>query len=436
MQDFDPIAYINEPRWQEVKPGLQRTECLLEKLGNPEKQLKFVHVAGTNGKGSTSAFLASILKKASYKTGLFTSPFIVEFNDRIRINGENISHQRLKEVTLKVKEAAESMEDHPTEFELMTAVAFLYFAEEKCDIVVCEVGMGGRLDSTNVIESPEVCVIAAIAIDHAAILGNTLSAIAREKGGIIKQGIPVVSWPQEQEARDTIERIAHEKQTTIGYPDFDCLHVGAIDAQAFLNGEGLQSFSYKQYEDISLQLLGDYQPYNATLVIEVVEILRGLGWGIPDEALREGFAETAWPGRFEIVGTHPLIVLDGAHNVQGVKALVSSWHNILPETKPVFIVGLLEDKEYSEMLKEVVAAGRAFITVKPPSPRALTADRLARAIEWVCQQNPRCEHVEPPYVANSFDDAFAHARQLAGEDGVICAFGSLYSIASLKVSLA
>lgn len=184
---FDPVAYINEPRWRSMSFGLERIEELLAKLGNPQDALRFVHVAGTNGKGSTCSFVSSILKESGYKVGLFTSPYIERFEERIRINGENISLQRLSEVTLKVKDAAEAMASHPTEFELMTAVAFTYFAEEKCDIVVAEVGLGGRLDSTNVIRTVEVCVFAPISYDHCALLGSTLYQIAGEKAGILRR---------------------------------------------------------------------------------------------------------------------------------------------------------------------------------------------------------------------------------------------------------
>ena len=189
---FDPVAYINEPRWRSMSLGLERIEELLAKLGNPQDNLRFVHVAGTNGKGSTCSFISSILKESGYKVGLFTSPYIERFEERIRINGENISLQRLSEVTLRVKDAAEVMASHPTEFELMTAVAFTYFAEEKCDIVVAEVGLGGRLDSTNVIRTVEVCVFAPISYDHCALLGSTLYQIAGEKAGILKSGKRIV----------------------------------------------------------------------------------------------------------------------------------------------------------------------------------------------------------------------------------------------------
>lgn len=239
---FDPVAYINEPRWRSMSLGLERIEELLAKLGNPQDTLRFVHVAGTNGKGSTCSFVSSILEESGYKVGLFTSPYIERFEERIRINGENISLQRLSEVTLKVKDAAEAMASHPTEFELMTAVAFTYFAEEKCDIVVAEVGLGGRLDSTNVIRTVEVCVFAPISYDHCALLGSTLYQIAGEKAGILKTGIPAVSAPQEQEAQRRLNEEADRCATSIRYVD-----ASSIDGDT-------SDFSYDGFSHLSVQL--------------------------------------------------------------------------------------------------------------------------------------------------------------------------------------
>ena len=229
---FAPIAYINEPRWQESRLGLDRIRELLDRLGRPQDRLRFVHVAGTNGKGSTCAYLAAILQTAGLRTGLFTSPYLVAFEERIRVDGVNISLEELTEATLLVKEQAEAMAaetgDHPTEFELMTAVALVQFARRECDIVVLEVGLGGRLDSTNVIDAPEATVVARIGLDHTKLLGSTLAAIAREKAGIVKPGAPVVSWPQEPEAMAEVKRRAAECGCTVATPDFAALEVGGV----------------------------------------------------------------------------------------------------------------------------------------------------------------------------------------------------------------
>ena len=305
--DFDPIAYINTPHWQASRLGLERIRELLERLGRPQDRLKFVHVAGTNGKGSICAYLASILSAAGHRTGMFTSPYIERFEERIRVDGAMISPDELRDVTLAVREHAEAMAeetgDHPTEFELMTAVALEHFARCGCDIVVLEVGLGGRLDSTNVIDAPEACVIARIGLDHTALLGNTLAAIACEKAGIIKEGSAVVSWPQEPEAMAVIEHAAAEHGCELRMPDFAQLEEGAIRWED--GAPPFRPFSYKEWADLRTGILGSYQPQNATVALEAVDVLRGRGWRIPDEAVRVGVARTRWQGRFEIVEGGP-----------------------------------------------------------------------------------------------------------------------------------
>lgn len=437
--DFDPIAYINTPRWQASRLGLERIRELLERLGRPQDRLKFVHVAGTNGKGSICAYLASILGAAGYRTGMFTSPYIERFEERIRVDGVMISPDELRDVTLAVREHAEAMAeetgDHPTEFELMTAVALEHFARFGCDIVVLEVGLGGRLDSTDVIDAPEACVIARIGLDHTALLGNTLAAIAGEKAGIIKEGSAVVSWPQESEAMAVIEHAAAEHGCELRVPDFAQLEEGAIRWED--GASPFRSFSYREWTDLRTGILGSYQPQNATVALEVVSVLRGRGWHVPDEAVRAGVAQTRWPGRFEIVegGSSPdgfAIVVDGGHNPQGARALADSLAEVFPGRKPVFVIGVLEDKDYPRMLEDVLPLGSAFVCVTPDNPRALPAHKLARAIRWTGQDLLGCSACVNPVVARDFEDAIHRARELAGPDGLICAFGSLYSVAALK----
>lgn len=437
--DFDPIAYINTPRWQASRLGLERIRELLERLGRPQDRLKFVHVAGTNGKGSICAYLASILGAAGYRTGMFTSPYIERFEERIRVDGAMISPDELRDVTLAAREHAEAMAEetggHPTEFELMTAVALEHFARCGCDIVVLEVGLGGRLDSTNVIDAPEACVIARIGLDHTALLGNTLAAIAGEKAGIIKEGSAVVSWPQESEAMAVIEHAAAEHGCELRVPDFAQLEEGAIRWED--GASPFRSFSYREWTDLRTGILGSYQPQNATVALEVVSVLRGRGWHIPDEAVRAGVARTRWPGRFEIVegGSSPdgfAIVVDGGHNPQGARALADSLAEVFPGRKPVFVIGVLEDKDYPRMLEDVLPLGSAFVCVTPDNPRALPAHKLARAIRWTGQDLLGCSACVNPVVARDFEDAIRRARELADPDGLICAFGSLYSVAALK----
>lgn len=455
--NFDPVAYINGPQWQDQRLGLWRIEALLELLGKPQDRLRFVHVAGTNGKGSTCAYIASVLQRAGLCTGVFTSPFIETFEERIRINGVNISWEDLTQVTLKVKDQAEKLAqqtgDHPTEFELMTAVAFEYFAQKGCDVVVCEVGLGGRLDSTNVISAPVVAVIARIGLDHTAFLGTTLAAIAQEKAGIIKDGSVVVSWPQEKEAMDVIVKAAHEHNATLYTVDLDQLD-SAPPTQALCSpatnlsdtpSEVVHSVSYESvvrkfsYKGIAYttSLLGSYQPANAALALEALEVLRRGGWDLSDRVLYKGIEQARWPGRFEILPPRedfPLTVIDGGHNPQGACALVDSLKEVFPSVKPVFIIGVLEDKDYPVMLETVLPYGAGFICVAPPNLRALSARKLAQAIRWTGQDLLGCAACTRPVVAHDFGEALSKGREMAQSTGLLCIFGSLYNIAPVKAA--
>ena len=487
---FDAIEYINTPRWLTSRLGLERIRELLDRLGRPQDCMMFVHVADTNGKGSTCAFTASILAEAGFKTGLFTSPYVETFHERIRVNGRNISDEDLTAATLRVRECAEAMEaeggEHPTEFELMTAVALVHFAHVGCDIVVLEVGLGGRLDSTNVIAAPEVAAIVSIALDHTNLLGNTLAEIAHEKAGIVKEGSTVVSWPQEPSAMEVVEDAARRAGDKLVVPDFSLLSVGKVTRGAALltcgtalEHEGhtpcsdsprfaaelraehavpaqklqasssidvhrtlmsqvegtlpMRQFSYRGRE-YATRLLGSYQPSNAAMAIEIAGALRERGWEIPDEAIARGIAETRWPARFEVLDQPagmPTVVIDGGHNPQGAGVLVDSLRDVFPDKRPVFLVGILADKDYRSMLRAVAPLASAFVCVTPPNPRALDAADLAEAIRETCGELGARATIE---VAGDFDDAASAARKIAGSEGLICAFGSLYSIADVKAA--
>lgn len=447
---FDPVAYLENPAWRASKLGLGRIAELVERLDHPERAYGIVHVSGTNGKGSVSAFAASVLQAAGLRVGMFTSPTIGAYENSITVDGARISPDDLLAATVAVRDQAEAMDDHPTEFELACAVAFVHFARVGCGIAVVEVGLGGRLDSTNVIESPEACVIARIALDHTGILGTTLAEIAGEKAGIVKQGVPVVSWPQEPDAMSVIEATALKFDAPLTVPDFAelsngsmvvegeavCVDAGARGSTSDVSREtNVRIFSYKQYRDLEIGLIGSYQPYNAALAIETIEALRKRGWAVSDEALRIGLAQAVWPGRFEIVAKHPTFVVDGGHNPQGARALADSLRQAFPGRKAVFVIGVLEDKEYPEMLEELLPLGSAFVAIEPPNPRALPAAKLARAIRWTGQDLLGCSACTAPYVAKDIPDAVAKARELAGDEGLVCAAGSLYSIAEIKRAL-
>lgn len=422
---FDAVAYINEPRWHTMSLGLDRISELLNGLDDPQKRLCFVHVAGTNGKGSTCVCMASILQAAGYRTGLFTSPYIECFEERIRINGTPISPGELRAVTLRVRDVAETMADHPTEFELMTAVAFEYFAEQGCDVVVAEVGLGGRLDSTNCIDTVEVSLIAPISYDHCALLGDTLAQIATEKAGIIKDGVAVASAPQELAARQVLEETAKSHHAPIHFVDPSAVE-GSND-----------SFSYKGVRDLSLSLRAGYQRYNAALALEGCFILRDRGWDVPDEAIRAGLAAAQWPGRFDLVHCAPDIIIDGAHNKHAIEHLVEELEDRYPLRRIIFCMGVMADKDYRSMLEMLAPHAKAFVCYAPPLDRALPAKKLAAQVCAVlAQQEPgEADHgclVEP---AASAAEAVAKVNALANEHDVVCFCGSLYGIASVKEAL-
>lgn len=471
-EEFDPIAYINTPRWQTSRLGLERIADLLERMGRPQDGLRFVHVAGTNGKGSVCAFVAQVLTCAGFRTGLFTSPYIESFEERIRVDGENIAHADLVRATLAVREHASAMEeqtgDHPTEFELMTAVALEHFRAAKCDIVVLEVGLGGRLDSTNVVESPEVCAITRIGLDHTAILGDTLAQIAGEKAGIVKHGSPVVSWPQEDEAMAVIRHACAAADAPLVVPDLDALAVEPLVPAGDASCDALVRFFTYQGRRFRTQLLGSYQPANAALAIEVVEQLRLRGWRISDDALARGIALTRWPGRFEAVAHRPLTIVDGGHNPQGARALASSLEDLLASVAEwrgdsgehagdrafadvVFVMGVLADKDYRHMIAPVLPFARAFVCYAPENPRALAAEELSGAVreEAACAgyapnaktpggdaasaaEKPRSGCALVVETASDPASAMKRARTMAGPEGTVVAFGSLYSIGTIK----
>jgi dihydrofolate synthase/folylpolyglutamate synthase len=436
LAGFDPVEYINTPRWQESRMGLDRITQLMERLGNPQDSLRVVHVAGTNGKGSTCAYISGVLQAAGYRTGLFTSPYIIEFSDRIRIDGCNISPEALMRATLEVRAVAEAMSDHPTEFELMTAVAFVAFKQAGCECAVIEVGLGGRLDSTNVLSHPEVCVLAPIALDHTHLLGDTVEAIAREKAGIIKPGASVVSARQAEGAKCVIEQAAAALDAPITWVDADALSESRLE-EAVQDGHAIpmRVFSYAGFSRLATRLLGTYQPQNAALAIEACLALRARGFNVSDEAICQGISSARWPGRFEIVAHEPTFIVDGGHNPQGARVLVESLKSVFPGRKVTFLVGVLADKDYSAMLRQVVPLGSAFVCVQPPNPRALSAQDLAEAIAGIAREMPAGEGDVKLHVAGDIASGVARARDIARADGLVCAFGSLYSIADIMVAL-
>ena len=367
----ETLAYIHNINWCFCKPGLERTRELCEKLGNPQKELRYIHVGGTNGKGSTCAMLESILRAAGLKTGLYTSPYVRRFNERMQVNGEPISDEELIEITERVRPIADSMTEKPTEFELITAIAFEYFHRQKVDVVVLEVGLGGRLDSTNVIENPLLSIITGIAFDHISLLGNTIHSIAAEKAGIIKPGRTIIFGGKTTgSACRTISAVAQLRNAPVYRVDRSTCKV----KEYALSGT---RFDYEEYEDLELSLLGTYQPFNAATVLTAINHLRGEGLEISEEAVRTGLKKVRWQARFELVCEDPVVIFDGGHNPQGVDAAVKSIQNYFPDGKVNLLSGVMADKAYDEMIDLIKPIAEQVFTVTPNNPRALASGEYA-----------------------------------------------------------
>ena len=420
MNYNEALDYIHSISWTFCKPGLERIGALCESLGNPQNSLRFIHVAGTNGKGSTCSMLSSILKAEGYRVGLYTSPYIRFFNERMCVDGEPISNEELSEITEYVRPFADAMTDKPTEFELITAIAFEFFKRRGCDVVVLEAGMGGRLDSTNIIRNPLLSVITGIALDHVAFLGDTPEKIAAEKAGIIKDLAPVLYGGDDLAAGEVIRSKAKEMGSSYHTVPYETLHIHRSD----LNGT---HFDFGEHQGLEIALLGSYQPRNAALVVTAVEILRERGLEISEKALRDGLALARWQARFEIISRDPLTIFDGAHNPQGIRSAVESIKRYFGDEKVYLLTGVLRDKDYTAIAKDLAkVASRAF-TLTPDSPRALSAAEYARTL---CDAGIEAEFYE------TLPEALDAARNAAKRDGVplIC-LGSLYVYATLIVEV-
>ena len=380
------LDYIHSTCWKGSRPGLERTIELASRLGRPQDSLKFIHVAGTNGKGSTSAMLASILQKAGYKVGLYTSPFILRFNERMQIDGVDIPDDELAAITEAVKPHAEAMTDTPTEFELITAIALVYFARNACDYVVFEVGMGGRLDSTNIIDAETVVasVITGIAMDHTAFLGDTPEKIAAEKAGVIKAGVPVVYGGNHPPVGKLIPSseasscgaVIRQKANEMAAPYVETDHTLLGNVRSDLFGA---DFDFGEYKDLHVSLSGLYQPHNAANVLTVVDVLRARGLTISEAAVREGLASVTWPARFEVLSKSPLIIADGGHNPEGIDAAIASVNAYFKNEKILLLTGVMADKDYTHMVRRMAeVADRAFC-VRPANDRALDPAAYAEA---------------------------------------------------------
>lgn len=409
MTYAEAIDYIENSAWSSTRLGLGRMRELLRALGDPQDELRFVHVAGSNGKGSVCAMLSSVLRAAGYKTGLYISPFVLDWREQIQINGEFIPPARVAEVTEKLRGAAEAMDDHPSRFELLTAAALEYFREERCDIVVLEVGMGGAGDATNAIGAPEAAVIANITLEHTEYLGDTIEKIAAVKAGIIKPGCVCVCYDGAEEAAAVIRGVCREKGVPFRLAARSELRgvESGLDGQLFEYGGRL----------LRLPLIGEHQLRNAALALECVKALRERGWSVSDEALAAGLEAVRWPARLEVLGRAPLFLLDGGHNPQCARALAAALPPIVGSGKAVFLIGMLADKDYASVIDILLPFASEFVCLRPDNPRALGAEELA---DFISSRGAAARAFP------SVSEGMAAALKAAGEDGAVVCFGSLY----------
>ncbi|MBQ9549236.1 MAG: bifunctional folylpolyglutamate synthase/dihydrofolate synthase [Lachnospiraceae bacterium] len=400
---------------------------LLSRLGNPQDQLKFVHIAGTNGKGSTAAFLSRILMESGYKVGVYSSPHLTDYTERMQIlspgkEPEFISGDDFGFLTGLVKDRAEDMKrdriQYPSEFEIITAMAFLYFLEQEVDLVILETGLGGRLDATNVIKTPDLAVLTTISYDHTEILGETLEQIAYEKAGIIKENGDIIMYPQTPEVEAVFENVCNERKAW--------LHRTILPSK--INEISLrgQTFDLPGQKDLEIALPGIYQVGNASLAIGAAKILYTRGYeDITDDSMRRGLKNTHIPGRFELLQSDPTVIVDGSHNEEGAMVLARSLESQFgEEQKVIFIMGVLADKEYDRMTAEIAHLAKKFFTVTPDSDRALPAAQLAQFIHSATGLTAT--------PCNSVQTAVRMALSQAEEDDVICIFGSFYYVGEVR----
>ena len=441
----EAIALLHGANWKHTKIGLERMRDFMHALGDPQEKLRYVHIAGTNGKGSACVMTQSILTAAGFRTGLYISPHLDQFNERLSIDGQMISDADLRRLAARVRAAAETLGEEPTDFEMITAMAFCWFEEQRCDLVVLEVGMGGRLDATNVISSPEVCAIMHIGLDHTEFLGDTVEKVAAEKAGILKPGADCVLYHQLPGVMEVVQKRFADvnpdaaARLIITDPAAFTARTRTIDGQVF---------DYRKRRNLRIQLLGNYQMENAMAVLDIIDCLQRRGFGISEDAIqsgasavqapegkqkpgisedaiRAGLARAIWPGRFELLSRAPLLIVDGAHNPNGVEALVDTIRAYFPDQKINFVMGVMKDKDYHTMLRLIAPYAARFITELPDAHRALRPEELKSEI--------RTYFDGPVETADSVTAAVQRAMELAeGTEAITICFGSLYQVADIR----
>lgn len=425
MNYQEALEFIEKSHKFGMRLGLENSFKLLELLGNPQDKLKFVHVAGTNGKGSVCSFISNTLKEQGYNVGLYTSPYLEKFTERIRLNGNNIEEEDVARIITIMKEKIDQMVSdgfaYPTEFEIETAMAFYYYWEKQADYVVLEVGLGGRYDATNVIKSPLASVIVSISLDHIGVLGNTLGKIAYEKAGIIKENSVTVVYKQKPEAEEVIKKVCEEKNSKYIEVNFEHLVVKKSDINS-------QVFDCKilgeKFEDIEISLIGEHQINNAILALTVIKVLRDYKQlKISNQSIRRGFLKTRWPGRIEKINDNPIFIIDGAHNEDGAKSLSKALEKYFTGKKMILLIGMLKDKDIDSVLEILIDKFDRVITTTPDSDRSISCDELKDKIE---------KYTSNVIAIPKIKDALEYTLKNAKEDEIIISAGSLYMIGHIR----
>ncbi len=420
-----------------MKQGLQRIEALLSLLGNPQEQLNYIHIGGTNGKGSVASMIAAVLQESGYRTALFTSPYIQAFTNRMSINGLDISSGRLVELVERVRPLVEKIgEDERlgqmTEFEVVTALALTYFAGEKPDLVVLEVGLGGRLDATNVVR-PLVSVITNISLDHTDVLGGTVEEVAGEKGGIIKAAVPVLTGAADERAQRVIAELCRERGSPLLYAFPAGVSTPAEGNTAFgelrrIESDG-QFLDYRgfarSYRELQIPLRGRHQIANAAVAVAALELLAGRGFPFSEEELRRGLAKTVWPARLELIGKRPLLILDGAHNPAAMEGLAAALPEYFSYRRLIAVIGVMADKDWS-MLDFILPLADTVIVTRPELPRSAAPEALAATV--------KSRFSGKVLVEEKVEGALKRALAMAGAEDAVLVTGSFYTVSEARLA--